>query len=303
MASDRISIFDFVLPVTIPRKGEVLTALTHFWLMNVLKGIPDHLVSDMEASNFNRVIEFGQLYPDIPIERTLVVRKLNMIPYEFVYRAHIGGSVWEKKYLQGKPVAGIQLPPGLTKWQQLEKPLFTPTTKSETGHDEDVTQAEFFAATGEVGREAEGLARSAYEQPYQYAKRRGIEILDTKLEIGVDESGNVVLADEVVTPDSSRFTTTEDLTAALKEGRDLIFYDKEPVRVWGKTVQTPFQDEEGKTIVGINKLKPENDEHVAFVHRLTVPVDVVQQCTERYLDIFQRLVVDDLETYQNKHLF
>ncbi|HDH31739.1 MAG TPA: hypothetical protein ENH26_03125, partial [Candidatus Wolfebacteria bacterium] len=133
------------------------------------------------------------------------------------------------------------------------------------------------------------MFETIYTAAYNYAKKRGILILDTKFE------GDEVIADEVITPDSSRFTTIDDWEKAMTEGRDPIFYDKEPVRQWGKAIETPF----GST--GIHKLDPENADHVKFVHELEVPAEIIEETTNRYLDIFQKITDSDLDDYQKNN--
>ncbi len=138
----------------------------------------------------------------------------------------------------------------------------------------------------------------AYMKAYAYASEKGIFILDTKFEIGVCPDGSVAIIDEGLTPDSSRFTSADDWEKAMAENRDPIFYDKEPVRVWGKTIETPFFDSKCEHIVGIHKLNPGNSDHVDFVHSLKVPEEIITATTERYCNIFQTLTDHSLENYQ-----
>lgn len=285
--SDRLSIFDFVLPCLVPKKGEVLIALTHYWLTQVFPNVPNHLLA--WGGQNDRWSNTGWNSEDVaklPLERTILVEQCKIWPYEMVYRAHIGGSVW-KQYLENGTAGGNQLPLGLSKWQKLDAPIFTPTSKAETGHDIAMSVNDYAARTGEPGTRLAAVGQDIYKEAYQHAAEHGILILDTKFEIS--PSGKLV--DEVLTPDSSRFTTTEDLVAAIREGRDPIFYDKQPVRDWGKTVETDWG-------VGLQNLDPANDEHLAFVANLNIPTGVVGETTTRYLDIFQRITGMDLHTYQ-----
>ncbi|MCH7828575.1 phosphoribosylaminoimidazolesuccinocarboxamide synthase [Patescibacteria group bacterium] len=285
VATDRVSIFDLVLPAFVEKKGEVLTALTHFWLRGVLSSFPHHLRdSGMLMGNF----------ASIPAQRTSVVKKLQMIPFELIFRGHLGGSVWAA-YQDTGMVAGKQLPHGLTKWEKLSAPIFTPSTKAESGHDVNITEDEFLAATGQLGPRVVSMFAKAYALVYEEARKRGILILDTKFEVGVDEHGSPVIADEVLTPDSSRFTTVEDFERAMKEGRDPVFYDKETVRNWGRTVETP----KGQ---GINKLDPEAPEDLAFVASLKVPEEVLSDASSRYLEIFERITGMPLVRYQTERM-
>lgn len=294
VATDRISIFDFVLPATVPKKGEYLTAISHFWSTHVLK-LADDLVESRHFESRNAVVDMQDL-PEMLRRRSLVVAPVTVMPFELIFRRHIGGSVYPK-YRETGLVAGEKVEPDLPKWSRLERAVFTPSTKAEEGHDINITVAEFLEAAGPDGQIAMQIARHAYERAYDYAERRGILILDTKKEAGKTRDGRIVLADEKLTPDSSRFTTKEDWEVAMREGRDPQFFDKEPVRVWGKTVETPFA-KDGQPIVGLHKLDPEKPEHVKFVHSLTVPEEVIADVPERYRTILARLTGMTLEEYQ-----
>jgi phosphoribosylaminoimidazole-succinocarboxamide synthase len=310
VASDRISVFDFVLNASIPKKGEVLTALTHFWLTKVLLGFNNHLIeAGFRPYNFK-----GSKYPnaaydlkgdllDLPIERCLVVRNLTgkMYPFEMIYRHHIGGSVF-KKYQKTGIAGGHQLPLGLLKWSKLDSPIFTPSTKEDVGHDVNVDANYFFAEMEKAGLTVEALEMvkmltDAYAIAYKYAEERGILILDTKFEV----AGGII-ADEIITPDSSRFALKKDWEQALEEGRDPQFYDKQPVRDVMAKVATPFFDDKNQPITGINNLDPENEEHVAFVHTLEIPEEVITGTTERYLKIFEMITGQSLGDYQKNEL-
>ncbi len=297
VASDRLSIFDIVLNITVPRKGEVLTALTHLWLTGPLSVIPSHLVAavDRDYYHYSLAEPLKLALPDVDMSRTLIVQEAVIPPYEMIFRRHIGGSVFQK-YQETGMAGGHSLTPGLAKWSRLDRPLFTPSTKAESGHDKNISANEYFAAMGQDGYNCASMFEKAYSIAYEYAEARGILILDTKFE------GLTMLADEVLTPDSSRFTTVEDWELAMKEGRDPIFYDKEPVREWGRTVQTPFVNRNGKSIIGLHKLDPEDPAHLEFAHSVAVPPEVVQQTTARYLDIFEKLAGESLEDYQQKYL-
>ncbi|MBI4050783.1 MAG: phosphoribosylaminoimidazolesuccinocarboxamide synthase [Candidatus Doudnabacteria bacterium] len=297
VATDRISIFDFVLPATVPKKGEVLNALTHFWITGPLSQFVSHFVFQMTtSSNANAITDWKfvdqDVYPEL-VKRGMLVHRCQIPPWEIVFRLHLGGSVY-KEYLETGKVAGVRLKVGIPKWAKLRRPLFTPATKAESGHDENISQQKFrqgykdWSPTGDDPQLVIDFFRSAYNTAYDYACSHGILILDTKFE------GNALLADEVLTPDSSRFTTSKDWEAAMKEKRDPIFYDKEFVRQWGRAVETRFG------VTGINKLNPGNPEHVAFVHGLQVPNDVILATTQRYLEIFRILTGEELGNYQKR---
>ncbi len=291
VATDRLSIFDHILPVTVPRKGEVLTGLTHFFLTEVLSDV-DHGMLDRK--------ELPRVHDYFPLERCIMMRKVKVQPYELIFRAHIGGSVW-KKYLDTGIVAGQQLPSGLTKWQKLESPIFTPSTKAEHGHDVNITADEYFEAMGDLGHQTVDVLGNAYGRAYDFAASKGILILDTKFEAG----DPFLLIDEVLTPDSSRFTTDEDYERAMAEKRDPVFWDKEPARDWGRTVETPFYEDGGpgvgQPIVGINNLDPDNGQHRVFIHNALVPKiprSIVDEASARYLQIFEMIVGMSLDEYQ-----
>ncbi|MDO8513831.1 MAG: phosphoribosylaminoimidazolesuccinocarboxamide synthase [bacterium] len=288
MRSDRLSIFDFVLPCLVQGKGEVLIALTHFWLTQVFQDIPNHLLA--WGWNVGRWKAAGWNMKDVaelPLERILLVKRCKIWKYEMIFRAHIGGSVW-KDYLKDGTACGNILPSGLSKWQKLPRPIFTPTTKAEEGHDLPVTIQRYAELTGFEGGRLASMDLAIYQRAYEYAAKRGILILDTKFENTFD--GKV--ADEVLTPDSSRFTTYEGLAAAIQEGRDPIFYDKEPVRIWGREVGTPWG-------VGLQNLDTENEEHLAYVaESLQVPNEVIYDTKDRYDIIVAMITGKVLRKYQ-----
>ena len=279
VATDRLSIFDFVLPVLIPGKGAVLTALTHFWLTQVFTNYSHHLVNSEKNLSHNAVNELKHELPELDLKRCLVVKDLSkdMLDFEMIFRHHIGGSVY-KKYLETGTAGGHKLPPNLPKWSRLDEPIFTPSTKEDVGHDVNVDARYFFEKTGKKGKTIVAMLKEVYKRAYASAALKGIRILDTKFECTF-----TTLADEILTPDSSRFVDNNDWEIAMKEGRDPDFLDKEPVRIWGKSVETDFG------VTGINKLDPLNPEHVAFVHSLEIPQDIITNTSNRYDNIFKRI--------------
>lgn len=288
VATDRLSVFDFVLPVLVPDKGKILTALTHFWLTFVLSKWNHHLVPSTTMPRFNAAFDYKRRFGKrFPVERTLVVQEHAVLPFELIFRYHLGGSVW-KTYEQTGTAGGHVLRTGLKRWHKLEEPIFTPSTKAQEGHDINITAAEFFEYTPDATQTVQRCIE-AYKLVYKHAHDRGVRILDTKLECA--DALHPVLLDEVFTPDSSRFTTDEDYQLAFKQGRDPIFFDKEEVRIWGRTIETPWG-------TGIHTLDPLNPEHVAFVHSLTIPEEVVAKTSSRYHEIFQLLTGEYLEDYQ-----
>ncbi len=216
VASDRISAYDVILPTPIPDKGKVLTQMSVFWFETTGSIVPNHLISQ-----------------DVPEEvagRALRVRKLEMYPVECVARGYITGSGW-KEYQATGAVCGIELPEGLRESDQLPEPIFTPATKAELGeHDENI---DFERAVELIGDRAlmEELRRATlelYEHARNHAAERGIIIADTKFEFGASPGAEVVLGDEVLTPDSSRFWPADD----YEPGRSQASFDKQYVRDW-----------------------------------------------------------------------
>lgn len=289
LATDRLSIFDFILPALVPRKGEVLTALTHFWLTKVFPDIPNHLAKCDEAT----VKEFFNS-KGVP-RNALLIRRLSMVPYELIFRHHIGGSVYEE-YQKTGLAAGQKIVAGLPKWSALDRPICTPSTKAEDGHDINIDLSECLAGMGPYSDKGIQMLSDVYKRAYDYAKKLGVLILDTKFELGL-EKGNFILADEILTPDSSRFTTSADFKLAMENGRDPIFMDKEPARNWGRTVITPFIGKDDEPIIGINKLDPANKEHVDFVHSLKVPEEVISTIMNRCLEVFEILTGYSIDNY------
>jgi len=219
VATDRISAFDVVLDDPIPGKGEVLTALTRFWLERTGDLVPSHLVGWRAA----------ELPPGARklAGRAMLVRKLEMIPFECVARGYLVGSGW-KEYRAGGTVCGIRLPAGLREADKLPEPLFTPATKAVSGHDENVPEAYLADRLGpELTARLRDLTVALYRRGAEHAASRGILLADTKFEFGVRD-GEVVLADEVLTPDSSRFWPAD----TWRPGTSPPSFDKQFVRDW-----------------------------------------------------------------------
>ena len=286
VATDRLSIFDFVLFCLVPDKGEILTALTVFWLTKILQDIDHHLVA------YGRKIEqylSTTLHSNSELQaRALIVRKLNIIPVECVARGYLTGSGW-RSYQENRTICCQRLPEGLhdgVKLPPLFFPLFTPATKAESGHDEPLDP---LSVAEKYGLELERLTSCFYRRASSYASSCGIIVADTKFEFG----GDSVLADEVLTPDSSRFWDKKEWDKAVAQRRAPTGYDKEPVRQWGRTVPTPFEG-----LVGINNLDTENPDHLAFVHQQEVLQEIISATTQRYREIFRRLTDCELEAFQ-----
>jgi len=222
VTSDRISAFDVVIDEPIPNKGRVLTAMTAFWFERFADLVPGHLIST-GVGDLAEVL--GGAVPDNLVGRTMLCRRAEMLPIECIVRGYITGSAW-KEYRTSGTMHGGPMPPGLLEADRLSEPVFTPSTKADEGHDVNISYEE---AVDLVGSEVAALAREAslacYQQGAEWAAERGILIADTKFEFGMVD-GRLVLADEVLTPDSSRFWPAE----AWAPGATPPSFDKQPVR-------------------------------------------------------------------------
>ena len=234
VATDRISAFDFILPDEIPFKGEVLNRISAFWFDKFADIVPNHLVS-IDPANFPE--EFAE-YRDYLAGRAMLVKKAQTIPIECIVRGYITGSGWAS-YQQNGTVCGIRLPEGLQESQQLPEPIYTPSTKAEIGdHDENISyeksievlEKQFPGHGKDYATKLRDYTIALYKKCAAYALSRGIIIADTKFEFGLDENGNVVLGDEMLTPDSSRFWPLEGYEA----GHGQPSFDKQFVRNWLK---------------------------------------------------------------------
>ncbi|MBD0290454.1 MAG: phosphoribosylaminoimidazolesuccinocarboxamide synthase [Thermoleophilia bacterium] len=244
VASDRISTFDVVLPTAIPDKGRVLTGLSAFWFSHTREICPNHLLA---------VHEDG---------RTSEVRRLRMLPIECVVRGYLAGSGW-KDYRAAGATSGHSLPPGLRECERLPEPLFTPATKAEEGHDENIARDDAAALVGvDVLAEVERVSLELYRYGAEHAAERGIILADTKFEFGLDRSDRLVLADEALTPDSSRFWPADE----YEPGRPQPSFDKQYVRDYCETL-------------GWDKTPPGPD----------LPDPVVAGTRARYIEAFERL--------------
>jgi len=244
VASDRISTFDVVLPTDIPDKGRVLTGLSAFWFARTSSIVPNHLLGLREDG------------------RSTECRRLEMLPLECVVRGYITGSGW-KDYQATGATSGHELPAGLRESDRLPEPIFTPSTKALEGHDENIDLARAAELVGaERLREVERSALELYRFASEYALERGIIIADTKFEFGVDDAGELVLADEAFTPDSSRFWPTDQ----YEPGRPQPSFDKQFVRDYCESL-------------GWDKTYPGPE----------LPNDVVAGTRARYVDAFERL--------------
>ena len=228
VATDRISAFDCILPTPIERKGEVLTALSEFWFEKLKDVVANHLIE----SNVEAMPPAIQAHAETLKGRAMLVRRAEVFPVECVVRGYLVGSGW-KDYLRTGSVCGHKLPEGLPESAKLPEALFTPSTKAEEGHDENITENQ---VRDLIGTEQTALLRDTslrlYTQAEEYARQRGIIIADTKFEFGLDKDGKLLLVDEVLTPDSSRFWPADE----YEPGRSQPSFDKQFVRDYLETL-------------------------------------------------------------------
>ncbi len=224
VTTDRISAFDVILPTQIPNKGKVLNALSEFWFNHTKDIVQNHLIS----SNLKDMP--SEFQKDEYEGRTMLVKKLKMIPYEVIVRGYMFGSMYEA-YKKGEPFLGHSFTKEYKQAEKLETPIVTPSTKAQEGHDINVTLEYMKNDIGQaLGSKIEKAALAVYNKCYEHAYKNGIIIADTKFEFGLDENGQLVLADEVLTPDSSRFWNL----STYKEGSSPASYDKQFIRDWLK---------------------------------------------------------------------
>ncbi|MCS7228902.1 MAG: phosphoribosylaminoimidazolesuccinocarboxamide synthase [Candidatus Kryptonium sp.] len=263
VATDRISAFDVVLPNPIPYKGYVLNQISIFWFDFLKDVVKNHfLTSDVEE--FPEV--FKKNYEQVAY-RSMLVKKAKPLPVECIVRGYISGSAW-KDYKRSGEVCGIKLPQGLRESDKLEEPLFTPSTKAETGHDENITFEKVVDLIGkELAEKVRDLSLEIYIKAEKYARERGIIIADTKFEFGLDENGEVLLIDEVLTPDSSRFWPLSD----YEPGKSQPSFDKQYVRDYLESINWDKQPP-----------APE------------LPTEVIEKTSEKYLEAYRLLTGEDL---------
>jgi phosphoribosylaminoimidazole-succinocarboxamide synthase len=225
LTTDRISAFDVVMAETIPMKGAVLTQISAFWFRKLEGTVPHHMISADADEIIREVPALKAQRADI-LGRAMLCKRTSVFPIECVIRGYISGSAW-KEYAADGTLAGEKLATGLTESAKLEPAIFSPATKAETGHDENITIAKMRAAVGdEVTDTLERMTRTVYGLGESQSRARGIIIADTKFEFGRDKDGKIILIDEVMTPDSSRFWAVD----AYQPGRPQASFDKQPLR-------------------------------------------------------------------------
>jgi phosphoribosylaminoimidazole-succinocarboxamide synthase len=263
VATDRISAFDCVLPTPIERKGEVLTSLSKFWFEKLAHVSPNHLLSTDDAE----MPDVVRKQADVVRARSMLVKRTEVFPVECVVRGYITGSGW-KDYLKTGEICGHKLPQGLVESQQLPEPIFTPATKAEEGHDENISEARAGEIIGkDVAEYLRKVSLQIYSEASDYARGRGIIIADTKFEFGRDKNGEIILIDEVLTPDSSRFWPADE----YEPGRSQASFDKQYVRDYLETLDW-------------DKKPPAP----------AIPAEVAAATTSRYLEAYRLLTGKEL---------
>jgi len=269
IATDRVSAFDVVMRETVPYKGAVLTQLTAWWLRQLASDVPHHMIS-ADADEIIKEVPALEIHRDLLRGRAMLAWRADVFPVECVIRGYIAGSAW-KEYRTHGTLAGEALPTGLRESDRLEPSIFSPATKAETGHDENITIARMARIVGEAEtRELERLTRTVYARGLTIAEPRGIIIADTKFEFGVRD-GRVIIVDEVLTPDSSRFWPASEYAP----GRSQPSFDKQPLR--------DYLDRERAAGRWSGNYPPP-----------PLPEAVVNATSTRYLDAFRRITGTDL---------
>jgi phosphoribosylaminoimidazole-succinocarboxamide synthase len=263
VATDRISAFDYVLATGIPHKGQVLTQISLFWFAFLRDIVPNHLVT----ADVDRYPELVRKYADQLRGRSMMVLRANMIPVECVVRGYLSGSAW-KEYRAGGSVCGIALPAGLKESDRLPEPIFTPAIKATTGHDENISFEKMVEIAGrDVSVELRTLSLKIYSAAADYARGKGILIADTKFEFGRTPQG-ITLADEVLTPDSSRFWPADQ----YQPGQAQNSYDKQYVRDYLEEIRWTKQPPAP-----------------------ALPPEVVRKTSEKYLEAYRQLTGRELD--------
>ncbi len=271
ISTDRISAFDVVLPTGIPHKGLVLSRMSAFWFQKTSHLVENHLIGLPDDQRVVQQYDRGNLLAGLPLEiarQSQVVRRAQRLDVECIVRGYLAGSAWAE-YRRSGTVWGDRLPSGLREGEALPEPLFTPTTKAEEGHDERMTREELADLVGpEMAGQLQETSLALYGYAIQYASERGIILADTKMEFGLLD-GRLILIDELLTPDSSRFWDA----SGYEPGGSLPNFDKQYVRDW---------------------LDSQGWDHEPPAPSL--PQDVVQKTSQRYMEAYRRLTGDELHT-------
>jgi phosphoribosylaminoimidazole-succinocarboxamide synthase len=270
VTTDRISAFDVVMAETIPMKGAVLTQISAWWFKQ-LKGVVHHHMISADAEAIIEEVPALQGHEALLAGRAMLCRRTSVFPIECVIRGYLSGSAW-KEYAAEGTLAGETLPPGLPESAKLQPAIFSPATKAETGHDENITIARMRDILGdEVTNSLEGMTRAIYTLGEKVGRDRGIIIADTKFEFGRDKDGQIILIDEVMTPDSSRFWAAD----AYKPGQPQPSFDKQPLR--------DYLDAERRAGRWNGDAPPP-----------PLPASVVEATSKRYLEAYRRVTGSEL---------
>ncbi|HEX6809441.1 MAG TPA: phosphoribosylaminoimidazolesuccinocarboxamide synthase [Gemmatimonadaceae bacterium] len=276
VATDRVSAFDVVMRETIPFKGAVLTQLSAWWFAQMADIVSTHLIA-AKTSDIVRLVPGLASFRQAIAGRAMLCRRATVFPIECVIRGYISGSAW-KEYAKSGTLAGEPLPAGLRESDRLAEPIFSPATKAETGHDENITVSRMRQIVGEdMGVELERLTRAIFARGSAVARDRGIIVADTKFEFGRAADGSIVLIDEVLTPDSSRFWPAD----AYKPGGTQPSFDKQPLRDY---------------LDGERRAGRWNGEAPAPA----LPDEVVRATSARYLDAYRRLTGESLDVSERQ---
>jgi len=271
LTTDRISAFDVVMTETIPMKGAVLTQISAWWFRQLEGLVPHHMIS-ADAGEIAAAVPALQSHRAAIAGRAMLCKRTAVFPIECVIRGYLSGSAW-KEYAADGTLAGEKLKPGMLESEKFETAIFSPATKAETGHDENITVAQMRRSIGDEATAAlERMARTVYEKGESVARGRGIIIADTKFEFGRDQAGNIILIDEVMTPDSSRFWAAD----VYKAGQPQPSFDKQPLRDW-----LDIERRAGRW----------NGEAPAP----TLPQSVVDATSKRYLEAYRRVTGSELK--------
>jgi phosphoribosylaminoimidazole-succinocarboxamide synthase len=271
LTTDRISAFDVVMAETIPLKGAVLTQISAWWFRQLEAVVPHHMIS-ADADEIIREVPALKTHRADIVGRAMLCRRTTVFPVECVIRGYISGSAW-KEYAASGTLAGEKLKVGLVESEKLEPSIFSPATKAETGHDENITIARVREVLGaDVATALESMARTVYTFGEQTARKQGIIIADTKFEFGRDKDGKIILIDEVMTPDSSRFWAVD----VYKPGQGQPSFDKQPLR--------DYLDAERKAGRWNGDAPPP-----------PLPASVVDATSKRYLEAYKRVTGHELK--------
>jgi phosphoribosylaminoimidazole-succinocarboxamide synthase len=259
VATDRISAFDVVMHEPIPYKGIILTQISKFWLTNTTHIVPNHFITDDVTNYPDECKEYSETLRG----RSMLVRKCKPLPIEAIVRGYIAGSGW-KEYKKSGTICGIPLPEGLVEFQKLPEPIFTPSTKAEVGHDENVDfeYAKNILGT-ELAEKVRDISLNLFNFASNYLESRNLILADTKFEFGIDENGELILIDEVLTPDSSRFWLKEDYAP----GKPQYNFDKQVLRDYLESLNW-------------NKVPPPPH----------LPEAIIKQIVEKYKEAYQRII-------------